>query len=110
MNTKVFGTGLAAAGTVEAGHGFASAGVEGLAENVFSAGFDGFCCRHTYSSKYPTFAGEVRGDVREIVGLSANDGAQHFEDCGNYKILSNFRASLGRPFQLSDAAISGAME
>ena len=43
VDAEVIGAGLAAARAVEAGHGFAAAGVERLAENIFSAGFDGFC-------------------------------------------------------------------
>jgi hypothetical protein len=39
VDAVVFGAGLAAAGAVEAGHGGAATGVEGLAEDVFAAGF-----------------------------------------------------------------------
>jgi hypothetical protein len=40
VDAVVFGAGLAAAGAVEAGHGGAAADVEGLAEDVFAAGFE----------------------------------------------------------------------
>jgi len=42
VDTVVVGTGLAAAGAVEAGHGLAAAGVERLAEDVFATVSDGF--------------------------------------------------------------------
>lgn len=42
VDAQVVGAGLAAAGAVEAGHGIAAADVEGLAEDVFAAGFGGF--------------------------------------------------------------------
>ena len=42
VDAVVVGAGLAAAGAVEAGHGLAAADVEGLAEDVFAAVFDGF--------------------------------------------------------------------
>jgi hypothetical protein len=41
VDAEVVGAGLAAAGTEEAGHGFAAADVERLAEDVFAAVFDG---------------------------------------------------------------------
>jgi hypothetical protein len=53
VDAEVVGAGLAAAGPVEAGHGFAAAGVERLAENIFSAGFDGFCLWHRYRVSIP---------------------------------------------------------
>jgi hypothetical protein len=46
VNAEIFRAGLAAAGSVEAGHGFAAADIEGLAEDVFAAGFNGFCYGH----------------------------------------------------------------
>jgi hypothetical protein len=46
VDTVVFGAGLAAAGTVEAGHGFAATDIEGLAKNIFAAVFDGFYGGH----------------------------------------------------------------
>ena len=54
MDAEIVGTGLATAGTVEAGHGLAAAGVEGLAEDVFAAGLDWLCFRHVWV-KYPIF-------------------------------------------------------
>ena len=42
VDTVVVGTGLAAAGAVEAGHGLAAAGVERLAEDVLATVSDGF--------------------------------------------------------------------
>jgi hypothetical protein len=42
VDAEVIGSSLAAAGAVKAGHGVAAAGVEGLAEYIFSAGLVGF--------------------------------------------------------------------
>jgi hypothetical protein len=42
VDAKVFGAGFAAAGAIETGHGLAAADVERLAQNVFTAVFDGF--------------------------------------------------------------------
>ena len=52
VNTVVLRSGLAAAGAVEAGHGSAAAGGEGLAEDVFAAGLDfgGQSSRSLYGS------------------------------------------------------------
>jgi hypothetical protein len=41
VNSVIVGASLAAAGAVEAGHGFTAADVEGLAKNVFTTVFDG---------------------------------------------------------------------
>ena len=49
--TMIVGAGLAAASAVEAGHGLAAADVEGLAENVFAAIFDGFYGGHRFYCK-----------------------------------------------------------
>jgi hypothetical protein len=46
VDAVVFGAGFAAASAVEAGHGIAAADVEGLAEDVFTAGFVGFGSGH----------------------------------------------------------------
>jgi hypothetical protein len=46
VDAVVVGAGLAAAGAVEAGHGFATADVERLAEDVFAAVLDGFYGGH----------------------------------------------------------------
>ena len=46
VDTEVVGAGLAAAGAVEAGHGFAAACAKRLAEDVLAAGFDGFGAGH----------------------------------------------------------------
>jgi hypothetical protein len=51
VDAEVVGAGLAAAGAKEAGHGLAAADVEGLAEDVFSAGLDGFGGWHGCSFK-----------------------------------------------------------
>jgi len=50
VDAVVVGAGLAAAGAVEAGHWLAAAEVEGLAEDVFAAVFDGFYGGHENSS------------------------------------------------------------
>jgi hypothetical protein len=42
VDSVIVGTGLAAASAVETGHGLAAADVQGLAEDVFTAVFDGF--------------------------------------------------------------------
>ena len=46
VDAVVVRAGLAAAGAVEAGHGLAAADVEGLAEDIFAAVFDGFYGGH----------------------------------------------------------------
>jgi hypothetical protein len=46
VDAVVVGTSLAAAGAIEAGHRFAAADVEWLAENVLTAIFDGFNLGH----------------------------------------------------------------
>jgi hypothetical protein len=46
VEAVVLRAGLAAAGAIEAGHGLAPADVEGLAEDVFAAVFDGFYGGH----------------------------------------------------------------
>jgi hypothetical protein len=48
VDAMVVGASLAAAGTVEAGHGLAAADVEGLAQDVFTAVFDRFNSRHWF--------------------------------------------------------------
>jgi hypothetical protein len=52
VDTVVFGTSLAATGPVEAGHGGAAAGVEGLAEDVFTAGVVGFGGGHLLAPSF----------------------------------------------------------
>jgi hypothetical protein len=47
VDTVIVGTGLAAAGAVEAGHGIAAADVQGLAEDVLATIFDRFDGRHS---------------------------------------------------------------
>jgi hypothetical protein len=54
VDSEIVWTGFAAASAVEAGHGLAAAGIEGLAEDVFSAGFDWFSGWHV-CVKYPIF-------------------------------------------------------
>ena len=49
VDAVVLGPGLAATGAVEAGHGLAATDVEGLAEDVFAAIFDGFYGGHRSS-------------------------------------------------------------
>jgi hypothetical protein len=46
VDAVIVGAGLAATGAVEAGHGLAAADVEGLAEDVLAAVFDGFDFGH----------------------------------------------------------------
>jgi hypothetical protein len=53
VDAEVVGAGFAAASAVEAGHGFAAARIERLAEDVFTAGFDGFCRRHRCGLSIP---------------------------------------------------------
>ena len=53
VDAVVVGAGLAAAGAVEAGHRGAAAGVEGLAEDVFAAGFEGFGGGHGLAPGWP---------------------------------------------------------
>ena len=62
VDAEVVGTGLAAAGAVEAGHGLASADLERLTEDVFAARFNGFGSSHRYplECQYPTFVKRVR--------------------------------------------------
>jgi hypothetical protein len=67
VDAEVVGAGLAAAGAVEAGHGFAAAGVERLAEDVFAAGFDGFCGWHRCGLSIPLSLERCETKVREIV-------------------------------------------
>jgi hypothetical protein len=69
VDAEIVGAGLAAAGAVEAGHGFAAAGVERLAEDVFSAGFDGFCGWHRCGLSIPLSLERCEIKVREIVGV-----------------------------------------
>jgi hypothetical protein len=56
VDAVVVGTGFATAGAVEAGHGLATADVEGLAEDVFAAILDGFYGGHQIPLlfQYPT--------------------------------------------------------
>lgn len=46
VDAKVVGAGVAAAVAIEAGHGLAATGGEGLAEDVSAEVLFGFCCGH----------------------------------------------------------------
>jgi hypothetical protein len=66
VHARVVGTCFAATGAVEAGRRvfrLATAGVEGLAEDVFAAGFAGFYCGHFLRVSFiiPPFDAALRG-------------------------------------------------